>query len=74
MSSDPEVPLEPDQAPEAVHEVALEELQVKLIGLPSRISEAEELKVTEGAGVDGADGLPPPPPPPQEANTKSVSR
>ena len=70
-SSDPEVPLEPDHVPEAVHDVALEELQVKVVAVLSKTSVAEALNVTEGAGVEES---PPPPPPPPPQATKNDNK
>ena len=62
----PEVALEPDHDPLAVHDVAFEEDQVSVyVSHWSRVvAEPEIVTVTcAGAGADGA--LPPPPPPPQ---------
>lgn len=67
ISADPDVPLEPDQDPDAEHEVALDELQERVTEFPSNTSAAEALKVIDGAGFGGGVSPPPPPPPPQEA-------
>ena len=62
--SDPEVPLDPDQAPEAEHEVALDDDQVNVESEPIRTEFGLAEKFTLGAGTLGVGSDPPPPPPP----------
>tara|TARA_A100001388_G_C28702923_1_gene467117 strand:+ start:650 stop:922 length:273 start_codon:yes stop_codon:yes gene_type:complete len=64
--SDPEVALDPDQAPEAEQEVALLDDQVNVESEPisTEVGLAEKLIV--GAGAVGIDPPPPPPPPPPQ--------
>jgi hypothetical protein len=60
MDSEPPESFDPDQSPEAEHDVALDEDQVKVAELPTINSESEDVKVTCGAGV--IVGVAPPPP------------
>ena len=68
--SDPDVARDPDQAPEAEHEEALEEDQVKFVSEPIKTSVESAEKLTVGRS-DGAGSDPPPPPPPHEKSKKS---
>ena len=73
VASDPAVAIEPDQPPEAVHELASVEDQVSVTGEPEAILEALEVKVTVGAGADDSGaGLPPSLPPQQAASSKAA--
>ncbi|MDA9657853.1 hypothetical protein N9T32_00995 [bacterium] len=66
IDSDPEVPFEPDQDPDAEQLVASEDDQVRVVEELTSAESAEEVRETVifwGAGAVGAD--PPPPPPPQ---------
>ena len=63
-------PFEPDQSPEAEHEVVLDEDQVKVTELPTSNSESEDVKVTCGAGVITVGCVPPLPPPPHDTINK----
>tara|TARA_B100000530_G_C15759140_1_gene408838 strand:+ start:200 stop:529 length:330 start_codon:yes stop_codon:yes gene_type:complete len=67
--SDPDVALDPDQAPEAEHEEALDDDQVNVDSEPIITLVGFAEKLTLGAGAVGVVGVdpPPPPPPPQEA-------
>jgi hypothetical protein len=70
ISSLPEVLFDPDQAPEAEHDVALDDDHVSVKVSPALTLEVELLKVTDGAGVETlppppVEPPPPPPPPPQ---------
>ena len=58
---------DPDQAPEAEQDVALEEDQERVKISPTRSEDDELLNVTDGAGVETLPPPPvePPPPPPQ---------
>ena len=64
IDSEPSESFDPDQSPEAEHDVALDEDQVKVAELPTSNSESEDVKVTCGAGVIVGVAPPPPPPPP----------
>jgi hypothetical protein len=64
MDSEPPESFDPDQSPEAEHDVALDEDQVKVAELPTSNSESEDVKLTCGAGV--IVGVAPPPPPHDE--------
>ena len=72
MDSDPLKPFDPDQAPDAEHDVELDEDQVSVTEFPTSISEADEVKVTCGIGVT-VTGFSPPPPPPHETNNKLIT-
>ena len=66
IDSEPEVPLEPDQAPDAEQLVARVDDQVRVIDEFTSAESAEEVRETImfcGVGAEGSD--PPPPPPPQ---------
>ena len=66
MDSDPEVPLEPDQAPDAEQLVARVDDQVRVMEELTSAESAEEVRETImfcGTGAEGSD--PPPQPPPQ---------
>ena len=72
IDSEPEVPLEPDQAPEAEQLVARVDDQVRVIDEFTSAESAEEVRETVmfcGAGAEGVD--PPPPPPPQLVKIKA---
>ena len=56
---EPETALVPDHPPEAVHEVALVELQVSVEAVPETTGLGLVEMVTVGAGVDGAGVLVP---------------
>ena len=74
-SSLPEVSFEPSQAPDAEHELALVDDQVRVVALETKTESGSALKLTVGAGggVGGGVGVElPPPPPPQEARTKTA--
>ena len=63
----PDVGLVPNQAPEAVQEVASVEDQVRMESLPLATDGGSAASDTVGTGGGGAGGAePPPPPPPQE--------
>ena len=49
--SDPEVPFDPCQEPEAEHDVAFDELHDSVIGVDSTTDDDEALKVTIGSGL-----------------------
>ena len=51
---------EPDQSPEAEHDVVLDEDQVKVTELPTSNSESEDVKVTCGTGAITVGCVPPP--------------
>ena len=69
-SSVPLIALVPVQVPEAEHEVALVEDQVKVITV-SRITEEEDAeRLAVGLGSEGVGDPPPPPPPHAAINTK----
>ena len=74
-SSEPLVALVPVQVPEAEHEVALVEDQVRVTTV-SMSTDEEELERDEvGLGSEGVDDPPPPPPPPHAAmnpNTRKL--
>jgi hypothetical protein len=66
IDSDPEVPFEPDQDPDAEQLVASVDDHVRVVEELTSAESAEEVRETVifwGAGAVGAD--PPPPPPPQ---------
>ena len=72
MDSEPEVPLEPDQAPDAEQLVARVDDQVRVMEELTSAESAEEVRETVmfcGAGAEGED--PPPPPPPQLVKIKA---
>ena len=72
MDSEPEAPLEPDQAPEAEQLVAMVDDQVRVIDEFTSAESAEEVRETVmfcGVGAEGSD--PPPPPPPQLVKIKA---
>ena len=73
--SDPDVALEPDQAPEAEQEDALVDDQVNVESEPMRTEVGFAEKLIVGAGVVGVGGsLPPPPPPPPQATKKQARK
>ncbi len=75
-SSEPLVALVPVQVPEAVHEVALVEDQVRVTTVSINTDEDDEERDEVGLGSVGV-VLPPPPPPPHAAinvKTKRVER
>jgi len=69
IDSEPVVPLEPDQAPDAEQLVARVDDQVRVMEELTSAESAEEVRETVmfcGAGAEGSDPPPPPPPlPPQ---------
>jgi hypothetical protein len=70
VACDPVVPLVPDQAPEAVQEVAFVDVQLKVEPLPLATVLGLALKVTVGAGAvteTVADWVALPPVPEQES-------
>jgi hypothetical protein len=72
IDSEPEVPLEPDQAPDAEQLVARVDDQVRVMEELTSAESAEEVRETImfcGAGAEGSD--PPPPPPPQLARRRA---
>ena len=70
IDSEPSESFDPDQSPEAEHDVALDEDQVKIAELPTSNSESEDVKVTCGAGV--IVGVAPPPPPPHDETNVTI--
>ena len=72
-SSEPLVVLVPVQVPEAEHEVALVEDQVRVTGVSINTDEEDEERDEVGLG-SGAGAPPPPPPPPQLAINANTSR
>ncbi len=75
VASDPAVAIEPDQPPEAVHELASVEVQVSVTDEPVATDAALEVNVTVGAGSDEACvGLLPSLPPPQAASNRLASK
>ena len=66
-SSEPLVALVPVQVPEAEHEVALVEDQVKVTTVSINTDEDDEERDEVGLGSEGVDDPPPPPPPPHAA-------
>ena len=72
IDSEPVVPLEPDQAPDAEQLVARVDDQVRVMEELTSAESAEEVRETVmfcGAGAEGSD--PPPPPPPQLARRRT---
>ena len=69
-SSVPLVALVPDQVPDAEHEVALVEDQVRVTTVSINTDEDDEERDEVGLGSEGVDD--PPPPPPQELIIKRV--
>ena len=69
--SDPEVPLAPDQAPEAEQEVALVDDQVNVESEPISTEVGSAEKLTLGAGTVGVEPPPPPPPPHEDMRSKA---
>ena len=72
--SDPEVDFDPSHAPDAEHELELDEDQVIVIESPVDPEVISDDMDTDGGGVVGGGGVepppPPPPPPPPQAETK----
>ena len=64
IDSEPEVPLEPDQAPDAEQLVARVDDQVRVMEELTSAESAEEVRETIMFCVAGAEGSDPPPPPP----------
>ena len=77
-SSLPLVAFVPDQVPDAEHEVALVEDQVRVTTVSINTDEEDEERDEVGLGSEGVDDPPPPPPPPPHAainvKTKIVER
>ena len=71
-STDPLVALVPDQVPDAEHEVALVDDQVKVTIEFNKTEDDEEERLAVGVGSVGVGLPPPPPPPPQETITKEL--
>ena len=72
----PEVDFAPSQAPDAEHELELDDDQVIVIESPVDPEVMSDDIDTDGGGVVGGVGveppLPPPPPPPPQAETKII--
>ena len=68
-SSEPLVAFVPDQVPDAVHEVALVEDQVRVTAVSINTDEDDEERDEVGLGSGGVGGVPPPPPPPPQPIT-----
>ena len=66
IDSDPEVPFEPDQDPDAEQLVARVDDQVRVIEEFTSAESADEERETVIFGVGATGAEPPPPPPPQE--------
>ncbi len=69
--SDPEVPLAPDQAPDAEQEFALDDDQVSVESEPTTTEVGLAEKFTVGAGTGGVEPPPPPPPPHEDMRSKA---
>ena len=73
-TSSPEVGFDPSQAPDAVHELALDEDHEIVIESPVDPEVISDDMDIDGGGVAGGGGVdpppPPPPPPPPQAETK----
>jgi hypothetical protein len=69
VTSEPLVAFAPLQPPEAVQEVAFDEVQVSVVVAPEATLVGLAVSVTLGGGVAGGLGPPPPPPPPHAAMT-----
>ena len=77
MSSEPDVDLLPDQAPEAEHEEAFAVDQVNVVSSPNRTDSGSADRLTEAGGDGGGVGVvspPPPPPPPHETRTITLKK
>ena len=77
MDSEPEVPLEPDQAPDAEQLVARVDDQVRVMEELTSAESAEEVRETVifwGAGTEGPDSPPPPPPQDVKKTTNAESK
>tara|TARA_Y100000768_G_scaffold382153_1_gene362010 strand:- start:135 stop:473 length:339 start_codon:yes stop_codon:yes gene_type:complete len=74
IDSDPEVPFEPDQDPDAEQLVASVDDQVSVIEefTSAESADAERVTVILGVGATGAE--PPPPPPPQVDISNKANR
>ena len=73
IDSEPEVPLEPDQAPDAEQLVARVDDQVRVMEELTSTESAEAVRETVMFCMAGADPPLPPPPPPQPINRMVVS-
>ena len=73
-SSVPLVALLPFQVPEAVHEVALVEDQVKVTTVSINTDEEDAERDEVGLGSEGVGDPPPPPPPPQPITNIKTSK
>ena len=63
-----------DEEPEAVHELALLEDQVRVNSALVSTVLTEDVKVTEGKGTGEGAGVEPPPPPPHEDIIRTSGR
>tara|TARA_B100001059_G_scaffold183680_1_gene185115 strand:- start:247 stop:549 length:303 start_codon:yes stop_codon:yes gene_type:complete len=74
IASEPEVALDPLQAPDALHVVALAVDQVRVVSFPARTDSGSAVKFTVALGNGGGVGSeePPPPPPPHETRTTTL--
>ena len=73
IDSEPEVPFEPDQEPDAEQLVASVDDQVSVIEELTSAESADAERVTEilGVGATGAEPPPPPPPPQVDISNKA---
>ena len=73
IDSDPEVPFDPDQDPDAEQLVASVDDQVRVIEEFTSAESADAERVTEilGVGATGAEPPPPPPPPQVDISNKA---
>jgi hypothetical protein len=74
VTSVPDIALEPDQPPDAEHEVAFVDDQVMVDVPPASTKPGEAPTLTVGAGVEGGDGaaFPSDPPPPQPESSSPM--
>ena len=73
-SSLPLVAFVPDQVPDAEHEVALVEDQVRVTAVSINTDEDDEERDEVGLGSEGVGVPPPPPPPPQPITNIKTSK
>ena len=73
-SSEPLVAFVPDQVPDAVHEVALVDDQVRVTRVSIGTDEDDEERDEVGLGSEGVGVPPPPPPPPQPITNIKTSK
>ena len=74
IDSDPEVPFDPDQDPDAEQLVASVDDQVRVIEEFTSAESADAERVTEILGVGATGAEPPPPPPPQVDISNKANR